>query len=104
MGGGGARVYRSDDAGATWARVLDVGDPHNTTLGGLAYDPAQPDHVFAATGHTPDPSITGVQVSQDGGQTWAFLGRQDIGWINALVRLPDGTLFGATNEGVWRLP
>jgi hypothetical protein len=103
-GGGGARVYRSDDAGATWVEVLDVGDPYNTALGGLAYDPAQPDHVFAATGHTPDPSTTGVQVSADGGQTWAFLGRQDIGWVNALVRLPDGVLVGATNEGIWRLP
>ena len=42
-------------------------------------------------------------MSSDAGQTWDFLGRQDIGWVNELVRTADGqALLAATNEGIWR--
>jgi hypothetical protein len=65
-------------------------------------EPDQPDTVYVAVGRTPTAEDTGVRVSVDAGVTWSFLGRQDIGWVNDLVRAPDGTLFAATNEGVWR--
>ncbi|HEV7666532.1 MAG TPA: hypothetical protein VGQ62_23555 [Chloroflexota bacterium] len=103
MGGSAARLYRSDDDAANWTEVLEGGDPQSTRFGGLAYDPDQPDTVFVATGPTPNPDDTGVRATWDGGQTWAFFGRQDIGWVNSLVRAPDGTLLAATNEGIWRL-
>ena len=98
------RVYRSDDDGATWSQVLQADDPSTRNFGGLAYDPDQPERVYVATGRTSNPDDTGVRVTDDGGQTWRFLGRQDLGWINDLVRTPDGAaLFAATNEGMWRL-
>jgi photosystem II stability/assembly factor-like uncharacterized protein len=102
MGTGAARVYRSDDDGATWMEVLEAGDPQSTNFGGLAFNVDDPDCVFVATGQTPNPDDTGVRMTTDGGLSWAFLGRQDIGWVNDLVRLPDGTLLGATSEGIWR--
>ena len=102
MGGAAARLYRSDDEGATWSQVLESGDPQAPYFGGLAYDPGQPDHVWVATGRTPNPESTGVRQTDDGGATWSFVGRQDIGWVNDLARLPDGTLLAATNEGIWR--
>jgi photosystem II stability/assembly factor-like uncharacterized protein len=94
-------VYRSDDDGASWTPILQ--DPAATNIGGLTYNPDQPDQVFVATGRTADPEDTGVRFTCDGGTTWVFLGSQGIGWVNDLVRLPDGTLLAATNEGVWRL-
>jgi hypothetical protein len=103
MGGDAARLYRSDDGGATWTQVLDSGDAQAPYFGGLAYDPGQPEHAWVATGRTPNPDSTGVRETDDGGATWSFLGRQDIGWVNDLARLPDGTLLAATNEGIWRL-
>ena len=97
-----ARLYRSDDDGVTWTQVLEAGDPQSILFGGLVVDANNPDTVFVATGHTPNPDDTGVRMSIDGGMTWTFLGRQDIGWVNDLVRMPDGTLLAATNEGIWR--
>ena len=99
---GPARVYRSDDGGATWTMVLEATDRRSLRFGGLAYNPDQPDEVFAAMGMTTNPDDTGVRVSEDGGASWAILGRPDLGWINDLVRLPNGTLLAATNEGIWR--
>ena len=82
--------------------MLKAGDPQSSTFGGLAFDVANPDCVFVATGQTTNPDDTGVRMTTDGGMSWAFLGGQDIGWVNDLARLPDGTLLAATNEGVWR--
>jgi photosystem II stability/assembly factor-like uncharacterized protein len=103
MQAGGGVVLRSDDDGATWNMVLRT-EPTVQRLCGVAYDPTQPDMVWVAASQTPDPAVTGVRASADGGQTWGYLGRQDIGWVNALARAADGSaLFAATNEGVWRL-
>jgi photosystem II stability/assembly factor-like uncharacterized protein len=99
----GGKVLRSDDDGATWSTVLEA-EPGVQRLCALAYDPTQPDTAWAAASQTPDVTLTGVRTSSDGGQTWHFLGRQDIGWVNALARVPDGSaLLAATNEGIWRL-
>jgi photosystem II stability/assembly factor-like uncharacterized protein len=102
MASSGARLYRSDDDGASWTPVLDVGDPRSAFFGGLVTEPDQPDTVYVAVGRTPNPEDTGVRMSVDAGMTWSFLGRQDIGWVNDLVRAADGTLLAATNEGIWR--
>ncbi|GAC1325154.1 MAG: hypothetical protein NVSMB2_23600 [Chloroflexota bacterium] len=103
QGIGPARIQRSDDDMASWSDVLEPGDPSTQNFGGVAIDPDQPDTVYVATGRTASADDTGVRVSYDAGQTWDFLGRQDIGWVNDLVRAQDGTLFAATNEGIWRL-
>jgi photosystem II stability/assembly factor-like uncharacterized protein len=105
LGSRPARLLRTDDSGASWTPVFQAGDPHEWSLGGLAYDPTAPDTVWIALGYSLDPAHTGVQVSTDAGATWAYVGRQDIGWVRDLVRSADGTtLLAATREGVWRYP
>lgn len=100
---GPARLFRSDDDGASWALVLQAEDRRAWRFGGLAVDPIAPDTVWVALGFSPNSAETGVRVSTDAGETWAFLGRQDIGWVNDLVRTADGqALLAATNEGIWR--
>lgn len=103
QGIGPARLQRSDDDMVSWTDVLEPGDASTQNFGGVAIDPDQPDTVYVATGRTASGDDTGVRVSYDGGESWDFLGRQDIGWVNDLVRTSDGTLFAATNEGIWRL-
>jgi photosystem II stability/assembly factor-like uncharacterized protein len=103
QGIGPARIQRSDDDMGSWTDVLEPGDASTQNFGGVAIDPDQPDTVYVATGRTASADDTGVRVSYDGGESWQFLGRQDIGWVNDLVRASDGTLFAATNEGIWRL-
>ncbi|MBV9357687.1 MAG: hypothetical protein JO023_19420 [Chloroflexi bacterium] len=103
MSDGGGLVLRSDDDGATWTTMLQT-EQQVQSLCGVTYDPTNPDSVWVAASQTPDPTLTGVRASSDGGHTWSYLGRQDIGWVHALARAADGSaLFAATNEGIWRL-
>src|SRR3989442_9521692 len=61
-------LYRSDDAGAKWAR-LDT--PMNGSMvWSLAIDPVDPRVMFAGTG---TPSTPGIHRSTDGGKTWERL-------------------------------
>jgi photosystem II stability/assembly factor-like uncharacterized protein len=77
--GGDRGVYKTTDGGATWARVLHVND--DTGFTDLAFDPRNPNTVFAGTyfrrrhvgqmiGGGPD---GGVFKTTDGGKNWAKL-------------------------------
>lgn len=119
---GGSTVFRSDDDALTWTEVLayrgggtpgfavpgeDTNAP-DVQLGGLAYDPARPDQVYVGRqvfeGFFEPPSGGAVAASRDGGETWADLGRQDIGAVRDLALGADGAfLFAATDLGLWRL-
>ncbi len=65
----GDGVYRSTDAGRTWAHV-GLGDAGQ--IGRIAVDPRDPDRVYVAVlGHAFGPSKQrGVYRSTDGGATW----------------------------------
>jgi photosystem II stability/assembly factor-like uncharacterized protein len=77
--GGERGVYKTTDGGATWARVLHVND--DTGFTDLAFDPRNPNIVFAGTyqrrrhvgqmiGGGPD---GGVFRTTDGGRNWTKL-------------------------------
>ncbi len=55
-------LYRSDDAGQTWA-AADEGLP-DQGVAALALDPRQPQRLYAAT------EAGGLFVSEDGATTW----------------------------------
>ena len=124
---GGSTLFRSDDDGATWTAVLAYrgggssgytqstlaqpeDDPNapNVWLGGLAYDPTNPDQVYVGRrsypGYFDAADGGGVVASSDGGETWADLGSQDIGAVSDLALGIDGqNLYAATEHGLWRL-
>ena len=60
-----ARVYRTDDAGATWT-AIDAGLP-DAPANDVLFDPADPDRLFLGTD-------VGTFWSRDGGATWDVLG------------------------------
>jgi hypothetical protein len=93
---GGGTYYRSSDDAATWLPMLPLGA--GVSVGGLAYHPAAPDRVYAGL-------TTGVvRGSQDAGHNWTDLGRSGLGGIEDLTLTTDqGSLFAASNLGVWRL-
>jgi photosystem II stability/assembly factor-like uncharacterized protein len=115
---GGSTLFRSDDDGRTWTDVLafrgggvsDRPEAPSVRLGGLAYDPGQPDRVYVAfnvfTGDATGRLLagSGVTVSVSGGTAWTDLVGQDLGMANDLALDVDGrTLYLATDRGLWRL-
>ncbi len=93
---GGGKLFRSDDDAGTWTQVLNFAS--GPSVGGLAYDAASADVVFAGL-------TTGVvQASADAGATWSQLGSADLGGVQDLALTRDGQyLLGATALGVWRI-
>jgi len=67
--GRGTGLYRSDDAGATWAKITTDERPANKIGGGdlmvPVVDPKNPDVVYVAS--------TVAMKSSDGGKTWTWL-------------------------------
>ena len=115
-----SHLVRSFDDGATWSEATppwtNLALPpqtERTQLGGLDYDPAAPDRVFAAvnvhqSNRTPGVSsflLSRVMMSADGGASWS-----DVGWTGeaeiADLKLGiDGkNLYVVTPDSVWRLP
>jgi len=81
--GSDGRIYRSEDRGRTWQKVLDV-DPANAWDNGfissLSFDPANPSILYATTGigdwcgggnpGDPNPVGFGIWKSTNGGDSW----------------------------------
>jgi hypothetical protein len=115
--GGGSSIQGSADDGATWSPILEHppaknpdGSPGgNTSITGLAYDPASPTRVFAAQTWRSTPSAPwefgGVVATQDGGATWLETGQPaSMPYVTQLALGIDGQyLFAATATGVWRI-
>lgn len=113
---GGSVLYTSGDDGATWTPVLNHqgGGTMNgaqvpsLTLGGLAYDPASPNRVFAGVNVRATTMRTfqsaSVVMSTDGGASWSTLGQASLPEITSLALGIDGlNLYASTTSGVWRI-
>ena len=74
-------VLRTTDYGQRW-EVLDLPDPANATMWGLATHPADPDRIVAFT------LFGQVYVSEDAGTSWRRIAR-DFGEIRTAVWLPN---------------
>jgi photosystem II stability/assembly factor-like uncharacterized protein len=119
---GGSAVYRSDDDGQSWTEALAFRgggslestrnpDAPNIQIGGLAYEPGSPDHVYVGLSSVcASPSRTGcdqashVLASADGGQTWTDSNLYGHGQIHDLaVGIDSRNIYAATDQGVWSL-
>src|SRR5436190_18964562 len=117
---GGAGVYRSVDGGANWQLV---GLTNSGTIGRLAVDPTDSQHIFAAAaGNLFNPGgERGVYKSTDGGSTWTrvLVGDNDTtGAVDLAIdpsnpnrvftamwdhlREPDLRTYGGVGSGVYR--
>ena len=104
--GEGRGLYRSQDGGQTWERLLANAYLHDVTI-----SPTDPDVLFAASssalysgGYEPD--SRGVLISTDGGQTWAPF-NEGLPWPFAKVLVvdpnPPHTLWlGSPGTGYYR--
>jgi hypothetical protein len=60
----GAGIFKTEDGGATWSRLPSTDSPTFHWVNDLIISPKDPERLYAAT-------RTGVQISENGGQTWA---------------------------------
>ena len=110
-----ARLFRSDDDGATWASVdalhqhpsRDTWSPGGVglTLHTILSDPARPDHLWVGI------SAAGVLASEDGGATWErrnTLSNASTGetteifhCVHNMVRASDGRIYQENHVGTF---
>jgi hypothetical protein len=97
-------LFRSDDDGQTWTEQQPFGTEvvPGDDVGGLAYDPANPDQLYVARAAAS--TTVEVATSSDGGATWTQTGKRNLGTIYDLAFGVDGrNLYAATDRGVFRL-
>ncbi len=93
--GGDRGLYKTLDGGKTWKKVLDISE--NTGVSDLAFDPRNPDvvyavayqrrrHVWTLINGGPE---SGIHKTRDGGETWTKLSgglpKEDMGRIGIAV-------------------
>jgi hypothetical protein len=79
MGTTGGGVYKSINAGESWAAVTDK--YFGGTIGAIAVAPSSPDVVYVGGGEYPIRGNVahgdGVWKTTDGGKTWAYMGLRE---------------------------
>jgi photosystem II stability/assembly factor-like uncharacterized protein len=105
MGTTGGGVFKSINAGQSWAPVSDK--YFGGTIGAIAVAPSAPDVVFVGGGEYPIRGNVshgdGVWKTTDGGKTWAFMGLGDTRQIADIIinpTNPDLVYVGALGH-VW---
>jgi photosystem II stability/assembly factor-like uncharacterized protein len=104
MGTVGGGVWKTADAGNSWANVSDGQIPVGS-IGAVAVAGSDPNIVYAGTGSSKIRSNVsigrGIYKSTDAGKTWAFVGLRDVGQI-ATVRInpanPDEVFVAAIGD------
>jgi len=110
-------IFKSTDLGDNWTAIFD--DNESLSIGDMAIDKTNTNLIYVGTGESNAGGGSlaydgnGVYVSEDGGETWAQKGLEDVGSIGRIVIDPQdsdkvfvagmGTLFANNVErGVYR--
>jgi photosystem II stability/assembly factor-like uncharacterized protein len=111
----GGGVWKTTDAGQTWAPIFD--SVPTSAVGALAIAPSDPHVIYVGTGQIEERydmgTGSGLYRSGDGGQTWRSVGLQDTRHIGAVYVDPRnadvvlvaalGHLYGSNDQrGVFR--
>jgi photosystem II stability/assembly factor-like uncharacterized protein len=87
MGSTGGGVWKTTDAGHTWANISD-GFFSVGSMGAIEVAPSDPNVIYAGTGSSKIRSNVsigrGAYRSADAGKTWTFIGLRDVGQISTL--------------------
>ncbi|MGE0864207.1 MAG: hypothetical protein AB7P34_09920 [Vicinamibacterales bacterium] len=94
FGGVGGGVWKSDDAGISWAPISD-GQIGTGSIGSIDVAPSNPNHIWVGTGSAAIRSNViigrGVYKSTDAGKKWELMGLKDSGQIGGIKVHPYNT-------------
>lgn len=93
----GGGIWKSTNAGQTWAPIFD--SVPMASIGALALAPSNPQIVYAGTGE--ETRGDGVYRSADGGKTWVSVGLRETHYIGSIVvspTNPDEVVVGAIGD------
>jgi len=94
FGGVGGGVWKSDDAGISWAPISD-GQIGTGSIGSIDVAPSNPNHIWVGTGSAAIRSNViigrGVYKSTDAGKKWELMGLKDSGQIGGIKVHPYDT-------------
>jgi photosystem II stability/assembly factor-like uncharacterized protein len=95
MGSTGGGVWKTTDAGHTWANISD-GFFSTAAMGAVEVSLSDPNIIFAGTGSSKIRSNVsigrGIYKSADAGKTWTFSGLRDVGQISTIRIHPTNPL------------
>jgi photosystem II stability/assembly factor-like uncharacterized protein len=95
FGGVGGGVWKTDDAGITWAPISDGQITTTGSIGSIDVAPSNPNHVWVGTGSAAIRSNViigrGVYKSTDAGAKWEFMGLKDSGQVGGIKVHPSNT-------------
>ena len=95
FGGVGGGVWKTDDAGITWAPISDGQITSTGSIGSIDVAPSNPNHVWVGTGSAAIRSNViigrGVYKSTDAGTRWELMGLKDSGQIGGIKVHPFNT-------------
>ena len=95
FGGVGGGVWKTDDAGITWAPISDGQITATGSIGSIDVAPSDPNHVWVGTGSAAIRSNViigrGVYKSTDAGGKWEFMGLKESGQIGGIKVHPLNT-------------
>src|SRR5258706_6379883 len=87
MGSTGGGVWKTTDAGHSWANISDGQIPLGS-MGAIEVSLSDPNVIYAGTGSSKIRSNVsigrGMYKSTDAGKTWAFAGLRDTGQISVI--------------------
>lgn len=104
VGSGG--IWKTDNAGTTWKPAFDQYGSYS--IGCLAYDPQNPNRVWAGTGENVGGRHVGygdgIYLSEDGGASWKNLGLKQSEHISKIIVHPSNSkvIWVAAQGPLWK--